>query len=288
MRKSLILAFPLLGGCPYIFGPPDLSHVGGGDSLPDTDLVDTEADTDTDADSDTDTDTDTDVDTDTDGGVDPSAPVVVSFTPTLAAPGIVVDFLLANTGNDITGGHVYVDVNGTMHDFLIPTDIPGWHAAQENVLVVPIADMCQGGTYDVTFTVADFGGHTSIPEHASFVLDGIGTWNESADPVDFGVLGVDAEGLCGVLEDDTDDDTVLFQVPVAGDYIVSLAWDTTADIDFTMYDEADNEIAHGNNSDNDPESELAQALDPSHFYRVNLVYYNYTGTPSTWQMVISP
>ncbi len=234
-----ILALTLLGGCPFLFEPPDLSRVDGPPVG--------EADTDTDTDVDTDTDTDTEPTAET--GISPDAPTVLSFE---AAPHILTTtflFSVADLQQDFSGGRLTVTDGTVTEVFEIPADIPDFNGNGLNRVRIdrPAGWIdCESDLHETwTLVITDRAGHDSAP--ATAPLDVVAqrlpeTGNQphdpwpggtppfvacvtrSADPLDATPAGIQLAN---------DYEFVRFELP-SGTFRTELAWEARIGIWFTV------------------------------------------------------
>ena len=183
--KSILL-LPLLAGCPYIFGDPDLANVDVG--LP----VDTD-DTD-----DTDVDTVTDPDTDTDTDVTPTIP---GDPPTVTSGRVAlvfidrleIEFSVVDPDADLLGGTLeLLDGTNVLQTWNLPEDIPGWDPAAVNPIVHYVTIPCTGYAPDLQLVVSDFAGHTSAAFPLSFAVVPVAAPSSSTTVVALAVPSVPA------------------------------------------------------------------------------------------------
>ena len=237
-------ALLLLAGCPYIFGPPDMSNVkdeGDGD-----DTTDGDADTDTDADGDADTD------------IDPVVPpVVTSFeiSPRLLAMSIA--FEVDDEQSDLSGGTLEISDGDDVYTLDIPADIDDWNGEgapsyhmldldktwlfpdlDAGAAYVPDCDAGEDATW--TLTAVDAAGHRSEPLGNHLVIPAFGTLPEPDYPyVD---AGAPPFVFCAEFEDAlgsgryTDIEAIEFTSATTGVYVFDLGWEKEVDLDILLYD----------------------------------------------------
>lgn len=159
------LPLAALGGCPFLFGPPDLSHVDGPDG---------------------DADPHTGSSAGTHSAPLPSdGPEVLSFTVSPRLGGVALSFVVTDPQGDFAGGTVTASDGTDAFVFAIPADVPDFNANGVNSVVVardPSWVGCDTDTAEAwTLTVTDFAGHPSAPASAAFSLVSAGVFPEIGD-----------------------------------------------------------------------------------------------------------
>jgi len=245
-------ALLLLAGCPFIFGPPDMSNVSDEGGTDDT--TDGDADTDTDGDGDADTDEDTDT-TDTD--IDPGLlPVVHSFDLSPRMDSVMLEFDVTDAQGDLDGGSVEISNGTDGWTLAIPGGIDDWHTPGKSFHSLEMQDWlfpdldpgpaydpdCDAGS-DLTWslTAVDDAGHRSAAFQTPLSIPTMGLLPD-IDPYPYLDAGVPPFVLCAEFEDATqfarqnDIEAVKFLTPVTGDYLFQLKWQKDADLDIFVYD----------------------------------------------------
>jgi hypothetical protein len=237
----------LLGstGCPFVFGPPDLSRVDRG--------APADADTDTDADTDADADTDTDGPTG-DSGPSADAPTVLSFAVAPHVQGVTFLFSSADPQQDYAGGEVVLSDGSTELRLLVPDDIPGFDANGVNAIRVPRAAgwlACDDEVHEQwTLTIRDFAGNVSapavapldaapvrLPEIGNRLADVHRPW-EGQEPPFLACVTLEADPADGTpdgIELSSDLEPIRFDLP-AGRWRAELAWAARIGVWFTVSD----------------------------------------------------
>jgi hypothetical protein len=212
----------LLSGCPFVFGPPDLSNV---DRRPRDPAVQAE--------------------TGTEPETEPLAPVIVSMQLAPSIDSLAVRFAVADTDLDLVGGHVTLaSAQGEELELQIPDEIERWDALGTSMVSLPIDFLSCDTGYEATWTltVTDAAGHTSAPSAAEIEVVGLGLLPESPEAHRVGVLGP-ATVMCVSYEslDDTnwqlqsDTEMVRFGVEEAGLYRIEAAWQSAMQVWLYLY-----------------------------------------------------
>jgi hypothetical protein len=220
----------LLSGCPFVFGPPDLSR------------IDRQT-----RDSGTETETETGTETETDGAL--HAPIVVSMSLVPSIESLAVSFAVADTELDLVGGRVtLVSEGGEELELQIPEEIDHWDALGTSFISIPIEFLsCDDGYHTSwTLTVTDAAGHTSAPSSADLEIQALGLLPESPEDHKLGVLGGptvmcvsyeydehDAQPINWQLQADIE--AVRFGVGESGLYRVEAAWQSAMQVGLYLY-----------------------------------------------------
>lgn len=220
----------LLTGCPYIFGPPDLSRLAEptAASVPDTSLA-------TDAEPDVDTATTTDV------VPPPRAPKVVQFEPIPELDQVTVLLAILEGDAPLLGGTVEVTAGEYAWSLRIPQDFSSWNPLGTSVAVIqPYALLpCAGYTSDLFVTVTDSASVRSAVAVENVTISGLGVLPEQVDDttVDPPTATWTA---CVSFESDVpltgDVENVSFTADASGAYSVWLAGEGEVDLDFAVED----------------------------------------------------
>ncbi len=245
-----------LAGCPYIFGPPDMSNVsddGGNDDDPTDGDADTDSDSDSDADGDTDEDTDT-IDTD----IDPILlPVVTTFDISPRLEALTIQLEVTDVQNDLDGGSLEISDGTDIITLDIPGDLDDWNG--QGVLsnhVLPLdktwlfPDLDPGVAFDPdcdvgsdltwSLTAVDAAGHRSAPLETRLVVAAFGVLPEPDFP--YIAVGVPPFVVCAEFEGATDFgryndfEFVEFSSQTTDTYLFELAWEKQVDLDILLYE----------------------------------------------------
>ncbi|MEQ1502216.1 MAG: hypothetical protein ABMB14_08290 [Myxococcota bacterium] len=183
MNAPMLLLAGLFG-CPYVFGPPDLSNV---DADGDPTTPPSDGDADTDADSDADADSDSDADTDPLPG-DP--PVIATFTVSPRLTQVVVQFALADPDDtSLLGVTLNLNDGTTDRPYVIP-DVTQWDPEGVSTIVVQIPEIpgtpswldCDTPVHQTwTLTATDLDGHVSEVAEVPLDVEALGTLPEVGD-----------------------------------------------------------------------------------------------------------
>jgi hypothetical protein len=241
----IVSALPLLLGCPYIFGGPDMSNVPGPRPGPTTVPTDTGAPTSVDTSTGlTETGSPGSTDTapttgsaDTGLGTPGTAPELVDAEMFYRWHGLGVSVVLADVDGDLEGGTLVITDQGTEHPFLIPDDLAFFDAktGEARASFRPL-DYCDGIDRQLTVRITDAKGNTSIPVALQAEVFGVGKLVETGEYTTvLGDIEVPAV-FCAEATDDYDSDAFDFIVPSPAEYTFTLGWDGKADLDFSVYE----------------------------------------------------
>ena len=217
-------------GCPFVFGPPDLSKV---------DIVVTDGDSGTEVTTPT-------VDTE-DTGTAPTfdVPTVVDFQLKRFVDKLGFAFSVVDTDDDFVSGKVTFmsDVEGSAPlIYTIPGDLDLWEPLARSVVTVPQDWLpCDGLTEKWTITVTDAAGHVGPPVEAELRINGLGLVQEG-NLYDFGWLGETTVACVEFNADPLNPDPIQNQLQLdredlrfvavsSGTYAFELAWQNVMDAD---------------------------------------------------------
>lgn len=303
MRRHLPLLtlVPLLAGCPFIFGGPQLPR---GDSQTTAPLPGSDADTDTDADADADTDTDTDPTTGLPTGTPTGTPggTPTGTTPTgtgtlLTSPVITnlsavwrwdvaeLDIDIVDPNGDLNGGTITLDDGVTADVYSIPTDLDAWNPLGNATIVVPWVVGCGGDARVWQVRVTDFAGNQSTLELVSATVVGV-THGEGSDPTQVGQI-TPPFIACGDLSNNSDEDEVAFDFALGGAHTFTLhdLASPPEARDLELRDGQDQVVATAT-APADPDS-LSHVLNPGETYTIR-VYAPGGGPGSAWSVGVHP
>jgi hypothetical protein len=215
-----VFTWLLLPGCPFVFGPPDLSNVPG--SAPSTDG---EPDT---------TETGTGPPDPTgDTGPPPVPPEITDARVDRNWEGFTFRVAITDPDGDLSGGRVVVDDgDGVFREMFVPYDVSivGGQAR----FVIETDEGCASWDHAFEITIHDAAGNSSEPA----VLITAGTGGGEAEEAPFPVVLGTVEPVfatCGGFYGNGDRDQFAFGVATAGRMTLSLTWNTAADVDFDLY-----------------------------------------------------
>ncbi len=208
----------LLAGCPFVFGPPDYSNVGGNDDSADTDTV---------------TDT-SDTDTTTNG----SAPLLLSFDLGTNGVDLVAEFTVSDAEPDLLGGQIHMtDKDQVTTSFSIPGALPelDWDQFGTSTLLLPLPPGCEPIDESWTMVIEDLATNQSEPLDSTFVKSGLGTIAEPlAEPEALGAIDLPAS-WCSTATDVADADRFEFTPNQSGAFEIRMIWGDLNDIDVYIY-----------------------------------------------------
>ena len=221
-----MLALSALTGCPYLFDPPDLSHVPcSGDGCDDT------------------------------ATLPGSAPTVVQFEVSPRSDGVVVHFALADLDADLVGGSIDLS-DGSKHYVLsVPADIDEWEPSGTSTVTLyrgPWLDCTTPVSESWTLVPTDLAGHAGEAGATELVVAAIGLLPETPQPNLWPTDGATVPNPpplmgCASWEVDAGDprpdnqqlredvEALYVTTPAPGDYVVQLWWTTACDVDLTIY-----------------------------------------------------
>jgi hypothetical protein len=196
-----------LAGCPYVFGGPDMSHVGA---------------------------------TSDDG---PPPPVVAQFELVPSLDRLVLEFAVSEGEAPLLGGFVTLNDGDEVIELAIPDDmeefVPGG-TSRAMFQSWALLDCEKGHEATWTMTVTDSAGATSDPMEIDLEIRGLGGVAET-DEYDVGTVRapwVACLQFDGATQQDlaADQEDLLFEDPVGGPRLVQLGWSGAADIDLSVID----------------------------------------------------
>lgn len=226
----------LLSGCPFVFGPPNLTNVEGG--TPFTDTVEGN--------------------TDLDGDADPSAPTVVSFEVVPRMTQVVLHFAIADADNDLVGGSLSVSDGTTGRTFDIPGDVDVWDPLGTSTILLPMVPRpgtqswldCNTPVHETWSAVPiDLEGNVGLSVQASLDIVALGSLPEGDGLGPLGqhvVSEVPPFMGCVGYEIDPDDprsdnqqlardvEAIEFTTPPGG-YVAETQWDPANGADIDLY-----------------------------------------------------
>ena len=229
MTRFLPFVALVLSGCPFVFGPPDLTNVA------------LETDADTDVDSDADADTDTDVDTDT--TIPGATPLVVSAAVQFTAiDHIDIQFSIADSDDDLLGGKVRLfDGTNELEAWDIPADILIWDPAGLSTVEHFVPIPCTGYHPELSLVVDDLAGHVSAK--LPIVYDVVSVAVPSGPTTNTGILVPSLPAtFCSATnlvnsdfqKPPMEDDYFSFTNPIASNLILSVDWDPALEVDIDL------------------------------------------------------
>lgn len=188
-----------------------------------------------------------------DDASDPNvAPELASFDLSASGGRVEISFRAQDPNDDLEGGRVRVEVNGSPIDFEIPYDLDSWTPNGRGTIALTDVDGaagCGGDNIDISARIYDDAGNRSawasesitvpggaaIPEYGDdeYSAYALGTIN-SGDVVCGDLYGTGNDPYYGYV---ADQDWVSISVPQSGYYDLSLTWQqTSADYDFYVLD----------------------------------------------------
>lgn len=229
-------------GCPFVFGPPDLSKV---------DILVTDDDSGT-----TDGTTPTE---DTDTGTIPSydVPKVVDLELKRFVDKLGVAFSVVDTDQDLVSGRVTLMSNvegATPLIYTIPGDLDVWEPLGRSVISIPQDWLpCEGLDESWTITLTDAAGHVGPSVDAELQINGLGLVGE-AELYDFGWLEATTVACVEFNADSDlpnpiqeqlqlDREDLRFRAVTSGTYSFALSWQNVMDADLLLLDENALQIA---------------------------------------------
>ena len=269
MRSALPLLALGLAGCPYIFGPPDLSNVIRDSGAPPTTSPSgtTPAGT---------------TPTGTTTGTNPDAPVLSEVTATPGFDTVAVQFRVEDRNGDLTGATVSVDTGAAVLQYTVPADLESWSQFDVSELAVPKATPCEGYTEAWEVTITDAAGNPSAPVPVAVAVRGSAT--VPVGGTDLGALAPPST-VCGQIEqvDPRQEDHLFVQPAAAGRYTFDLYWsDPSADLDLYVFD-GPTELGLSRGANPAPETVVVD-VSADTTYRVEVRYWEGPGT--TWQLFV--
>ncbi|MFT4622479.1 MAG: hypothetical protein ACI8PZ_001135 [Myxococcota bacterium] len=262
-----IVGLLTLTGCPFIFGPPDLSNVSS-DSAVDTATSVT-------------TPTGTPVTTPT-GTADPDAPMLSDVTAAPRFDSVDLSFRVDDPNGDLIGATVAVDQGSTVLQYIVPADLDLWSQFDVSHLTVPRTTPCEGYAEAWEVILTDAGGHVSptVPVAATVRSAGI----VPAGDTDIGPL-LPPLTACGeiVQVDPKQEDRLFFTLAEDARLTFELRWpDPTADLDLYVFDGAV-ELGTSRGANPSPETVVVD-LFAGVTYRLEIRYWE--GAATTWQLFV--
>jgi hypothetical protein len=266
VRSSIL--FLGLAGCPYIFGPPDLSNTdadSGGTTTPGTvtgNIEPTEPSTTT--------------------GTNPNAPLLSSVVAAPRFDAVEISFRVDDPNGDLIGSTVMVDQGDVLTQYVVPADLEVWSQFGVSSLIVPKALSCDGYAEAWELTLTDAAGNASatVPVAATVRTTGILAAGDS----DLGRLNAPATA-CGAIETlkPKQEDHLFFTMAASGQLTIELYWtDSSSDLDLYIFDGAV-ELAQSIGSSPAPEAVVVD-LDAGGPYRLEVRYWD--GPVTSWQLFI--
>ena len=266
MRPS-ILALGLTG-CPYIFGPPDLSNIdadSGGTTRPGvaTDMTEPTVPS-------------------TPPETNPDAPLLSSVVAAPQFDAVEISFMVDDPNGDLIGSTVTVDQGDILSQYVVPADLELWSQFGVSTLRVPKTVSCDGYTeaWELTFTDAAGNASTTVPVAAAVRTTGILAAGES----DIGRLNAPVTA-CGAIEtlEPKQEDHLFFSMAASGQLTIELHWaDPTSDLDLYVFDGAV-ELAQSLGASPAPETVVVDLAEGGP-YRLEVRYWD--GPVTSWQLFI--
>lgn len=218
---SLVL---VLAGCPWVFGPPDLSNVPG-PTIPDP--------------------TGSTGSTGSTGHTGAPTPTGHTGTPepgvleVVAVPTSVGIALLMQAPDPDArtelGGTVRIGDGVDELSLALPDDLLRWDPLGQSIAIWPRVDPCASIDTTLSVAVLDAAGAPVSQGSAPALLNGLGRHDESGEPMDLPDLQFPG-AVCGSLTF-TESDLVRFFAPVGGRWTLTATWDNNADVDLMLYDD---------------------------------------------------
>jgi hypothetical protein len=224
-----------------------------------------------------------------------SAPTLSDLSTTSSGPDVVVSFVADDADDDIEGGELLLDADGTMLSYMIPDDLESWTQGSTSTAGISVTGMgdCDSSSFSITAQVEDRAGNasSSLSTTASVSGDGVQT-TEVADDWTEENIGTVAKGdtLCGNIwttgnngSDWTGDvDVMYFQASGSGSWKFTLSWSGTADYDLALFDGAGNLVASdARESNTSPESVQTNITNGSYYY---LFVGAWSGATGDWEI----
>lgn len=217
MRLTLPLSFLVLTGCPYIWGPPDLSNVG----LPPGTGDDPPLDKTTDPGGSTEPPT-----ADTGPIVDPVAPEVTMSAHYLGDD-IELRIVIDDPDGDLEGGSVtwWEGTDAPGEPIELSAGTPGWNDSEQTFTLRPSEppqDCEEDRSFMFGVLVTDNGGRISAPAFASLEIQTVELpWSWFSSPTNIGDVRAPAI-LCGVFESGDERDQYRATVLTGGTWSFTL------------------------------------------------------------------
>lgn len=229
--RSWLLFAPLLAGCPFVFGAPDLSNVDLSPTSVDTGtLVEDTADTDV---------------------PDFDVPTIVDFELKRFVDRIGFAFSVLDADQDYVNASITVrsDVPGSEPiTFSIPSDLDEWDPLGRSFVIVPQDWLpCEGWQETWEITMTDAAGHVGPTVSADLDIEGFGLlpegnlydlgWIEGPTVacVEFDADPTLPTPLQEQLQSDRED--MRFTAVGSGEFGFELAWEGVMDLDLLLFDE---------------------------------------------------
>ncbi len=185
------------------------------------------------------------------GGVEPSAPVMTSFSTTQDDDEIVVSFTAEDADGDLDGGMLDLEIDGDARTFAIGDELASWDG-QTGEVRLGFNDCRRGGSVDVVGSVSDASGLSSEQGQDTVTLEGTVVLMAEGDEPDYGSIS-EATWYCGSISetDPTEHATSPWYgtangdydrlyalsgtLPRSGEWAFELSWDDeTADYDLHL------------------------------------------------------
>lgn len=210
-----MIGWLLLTGCPYIFGPPDVSNVDLPPG-PDGPVVGSDS-------------------TGTTGDTGPISipPEITNLAVDPSVDGFLFRVGLDDADGDLIGGSILVEGAGPAATFAIPEDLSSLASGAARFLL-PVEDPCT--SWDLVFrvTVSDAGGHPSVPVELPSAATGLGRLEELQGVFPLGTIAP-VLSVCGSIDSLDDSDRISFSVATDQQLRLSLTWTSAADVDYGVY-----------------------------------------------------
>ena len=230
-----------------------------------------------------------------DGGSGSSAPTLSDLSNTSSGPDVLVSFVADDADDDIEGGELILDADGTMLSYMIPDDLESWTQGSTSTAGINVTGMgdCDSTSFSITAQVEDRAGNasSSLSTTASVTGDGVQT-TEVADDWTEENIGTVAKGdtLCGSVwttgnNGSTwtgDVDVLYFQASGSGSWKFTLSWSGSADYDLALFDGAGNVVASdARESNTSPETIQTNITNGNNYY---LFVGGWSGATGDWEI----
>jgi hypothetical protein len=260
MRSVLFLT---LGGCPYIWGPPDYGRVGDADG-PGRDTSVAPPDT--------------------------AAPTVsggpslreVQFARTFSA--VSAQFQVQEGQAPLVGGLAQLSIEGELSNLDVPADLDAWDPLGWSAAHAPRPLPCEGEALRVSFLVQDSAGQASAPVAEELRTTPLGPLRGGVN--ELGALALPATG-CGTVGAAGERAALRFSPSSDGRITLEVYWsDAGADLDVVLFDETTGaELGRAVGPEPSP-AVVSAPSDSGRTYRLEIDHW--AGTLPDWQVWVHP